>query len=123
MDPNLFHVNYERLVEVLITIVVFSFFIERALSVVFESSIFIERVKRKGSKELIALIASIGICWAWDLDALTIILASSEHITVGGTILTGAVVAGGSKASIALFKDMLGFMSSAEKARKEAKGS
>ena len=37
MDPNLFYLNYERLFEVLVTIVIFSFFIERALSVVFES--------------------------------------------------------------------------------------
>ena len=36
MDPNLIHLDYEKLFEVLITIVIFSFFVERALSVVFE---------------------------------------------------------------------------------------
>ena len=31
MDPNLFHIDFERLMEVLITIVILSFFVERAL--------------------------------------------------------------------------------------------
>ncbi len=47
MDPNLFHLDYERLFKVLITIVVFSFFVERALSVVFEMRWFINDLYRK----------------------------------------------------------------------------
>lgn len=118
MDPNLFHINYERLVEVLITIVIFSFFIERALSVFFESGIFINKTKgKKGVKEMISLVVSITVCWVWDFDAITIILVSNDHMTYGGIIITGAIVAGGSKASIALFRDVMGFMSNAEKKR------
>lgn len=122
VDPNLFRIDYERLMEVLITIVIFSFFVERALSVLFESGIFIKKTKgKKGVKETIALLTSVAVCWGWDFDALTIILVSNDHMTIGGMIITGGIVAGGSKASIALFRDMLGFMSNAEKKRIEAK--
>ena len=51
MDPNLFHLDYEKLFEVLITIVILSLFIERALSILFESRFFIERTE---SGELLA---------------------------------------------------------------------
>ncbi len=146
MDPNLFHINYERLFEVLISIVVFSFFIERALSVIFESRLFIEKTeghppqpeirneqgvviqkaapaqeKKKGVKELIAIIVSISFCYYWQFDAITIMLASHEKVTIPGMILSALIIAGGSKASMALFKDLLGFMSTAEKERRERK--
>ena len=66
MDPNLFHLDYERVFEVLVTIVIFSFLVERALSVIFESRWFINiyeaKEKRKGMKEVIALIVSIALC-------------------------------------------------------------
>lgn len=159
MDPNLFHMDYERLFEVLVTIVVLSFFIERALSVIFESRFFVEwnegyklsdfdsaghpkaastvgkdnadgteappsddtkpstSKKRGGIKELIALTVSIATCAVVEFDALTIIMASGDEMTNYGIALTGAIVAGGSKASMALFKDVMNFMSSAEKQR------
>lgn len=143
MDPNLFHLDYERLLEVLVTIVVLSFLIERALSVIFESRPFIEwnegikleegKVKpleeetsprkKKGVKELIALVVTVSTCFVVDFDALTIILASNDHVTNYGTVLTGAIIAGGSKASIALFKDVMNFMSNAERQRQEWKKS
>ena len=125
MDPNLFHLDYERLFEVLVTIVVFSFFIERALSVIFESRWFINMYeankKRKGLKEVVALIVSIAVCIFWQLDALSIIMVSHTEMQIPGYILTGAIIAGGSKASIKLFKDMMGFMSHAEEERKKSK--
>ena len=127
MDPNLFHVDYERLFEVLVTIVVLSFFIERALAVVFETRWFItiyekpnengNKKKRKGLKELIALVVSIAVCFFWKFDAFTIIVVARDKMQIPGYILTGLIIAGGSKASIKLFRDILGFMSSAEKER------
>ena len=42
MDPNLFHVNFARLLEVLAMLVVLSMILERALSILFESRFFIE---------------------------------------------------------------------------------
>ena len=123
MDPNQFFLDYDRLFEVLITIVVFSFFVERALSVLFESKWFIERYSEKNKilKEIIALFVSISVCWSWKLDAISIIVVSHSEMQIPGFILTGAIVAGGSKGSIKLFKDIMGFMSNAEKARLAAK--
>lgn len=43
MDPNLFHLDWERVGEVLATIVVLAFLLERALAVLFESRFFIKR--------------------------------------------------------------------------------
>lgn len=121
MDPNLFYLDYERLFEVLVVIVAFSFFIERALAVIFESQWFINiyeaNEKRKGLKELIALIVSIAVCVFWKFDALSILVVSHSQMQIAGYVLTGAIIAGGSKASIKFFKDFLGFMSSAEKER------
>lgn len=41
LTPKLFHIGYGRLLAALVTIGVFSFFVERALAVIFESSVFI----------------------------------------------------------------------------------
>jgi hypothetical protein len=89
MDPNLFHIDFERLMEVLITIVILSFFVERALSLLFESRAFIYRTessevvngiklasgektsdikpqtKKNGVKELISFIVSVAVCFIW----------------------------------------------------------
>ncbi len=114
MDPNLFHLDWERLGEVLIAIIVLSFLIERALAILFESRFFINRYKEKSLKEIIAVIAGAIVCWYWDFDALSMIFLK-ESVTVFGTIVTGAIIAGGSKASIRLFKDLMGVKSLAQK--------
>jgi hypothetical protein len=145
MDPNLFHIDFERLMEVLTTIVVLSFFVERALSLLFESKAFIYRTesdeivnkikkqfgeqhklaksqpKKSGVKETISLIVSVAVCFAWQFDAITITLQTKNEMTWYGMIITGAIIAGGTKGSIKLFNDVLGFKSSAEKARQEFK--
>ncbi len=56
MDPNLFRIDWEVLVEVLVTVIVLSFFIERALSLLFEHRWFVRRLSNKGLKEPIAFI-------------------------------------------------------------------
>ena len=122
MDPNLFHLDWARTFEALAGIVVLSFMIERALAVFFESRLFIDTMeggpKKKGRafKEIIALIVSIAICIIWKFDAVSIIFLTAKT-TILGSIITGAVIAGGSKASIKLFKEMMGFMSDAEAER------
>lgn len=123
MDPTLFRLDYERAFEVLTTIVILSFFVERALSVVFESRWFITMYeaneRRKGIKELLALVLSIAVCFYWQFDALSIMIASQQTMRIPGYLLTGAIIAGGTKASIKFFRDVLGFMSNAEKERLE----
>jgi hypothetical protein len=122
MDPNLFHVDWGRLSEVLIAIIVMSFLIERALAVLFESRFFINRFKEKSLKELIAFVVAAAVCWYWDFDAVSMIFLK-ENVTALGTIVTGGVVAGGSKASIKLFHDVMKIKSTAaEVATAEAGG-
>jgi hypothetical protein len=122
MDPNLFHIDYERSFEVLATIVFLSMIIERALSLLFESRPFIQRTENKhGIKELISLVVSCFVCVYWQFDALTILIVSSDRMTVPGMLITGGLVAGGSKGSIALFQGWLGFMSTAAREQKEVK--
>ena len=44
MDPNLFHLDWGRVFEVLVAIVIMAFLMERALAVLFESRIFIRHM-------------------------------------------------------------------------------
>lgn len=125
-DPNLFHLDWERTFEVLLVILVLSFLVERALSIVFESRLFLtwaqkREVEGRGSaKAMIAFAVSALVCVFWKLDAFSVILLQ-EHTTILGAILTGAIVAGASKASVKLFVDVLGVRSTAYRELKEGK--
>ena len=119
MDPNMFHIDWERLFEVLITIVVLSFFVERALAIVFENRHFVGKLKGKGIKEPIAFGLAFLVCWYWEFDALSMTILT-EKTSLLGEAITGAVIAGGSKASIKLFHDLMEVRSTA--ARESAGG-
>ena len=117
-DPNLFAIDGERLAEVLLAIIVLSFFIERALALVFEHRAFSRKLARRGLKEPLALLVSFVVCRYWDFDALSVLFVK-EHTLFWGHLITAAVVAGGSKASTKLFRDVMGVMSHAEKERQK----
>ena len=172
MDPNLFHLDWERTLEALVGIIVLSFLVERACALLFESRWWISRLedarvgKPSGSsdntpsneinpsadknavpvaenpstgetikplelkvlagqryplKEFIVFALSLAICWVWKFDAVSIIMLS-EHTQLAGYIVTAAVVAGGSKASIALFHNVLNIRSSANEQKKILQG-
>lgn len=112
MDPSLFRIDWEVLAEVLVAIIVLAFFIERALSLVFEHRLFVERLGQKGLKEPIAFLVSLGLVWYWSFDAIGVVL-HADTTSWWGYMLTAAIVAGGSKASIKLFHDLLQVKSSA----------
>ena len=140
--PDLFYIDYNILFEALVTIVVFSFIIERILAVVFESRIFINwaeetkeikeikqgdevivkgikgKPKKQGIRELIAVLISVFFILWIKFDVISVILQSSQEATMPGMVITAFLIAGGSKASTSLFRDVLGFMSSAERERK-----
>ena len=116
MDPNLFYIDWERLTEVLVVIVVLSFFVERALAPLFESKFYIKLAQGKSLKEVIAFLVGAVVCWYWDFDAFSVLL-TKEKVTLLGAVLTGAILAGGSKASIKLFRDVLKFRSTSETQR------
>lgn len=119
MDPNYFHVDGERLYEVLLAIIVLSFILERALSLIFEHKAFVDKVSGKGIKEVIAFGLAFLVCRKWDFDAVSVMLVSETTNGLGQAITAG-VIAGGSKSSLKLFQDVMHTYSSSEKARREA---
>ena len=156
MDPNLFHLDWERTIEALVGIIVLSFLVERASALLFESRWWISRFedarvgKPPGSdegppsgggnsspagdkqvkvlagrkyplKEFLVFVLALVICRVWDFDAVSIIMLS-ERTQLVGIITTAAVIAGGSKASIALFHNVLRVRSRADEERKKLRG-
>jgi hypothetical protein len=107
MDPNLFAVDWQQTGEVLMTIVVLAFIVERALAPAFESQWYLDKLGPKHVKELIGFLVSAAVCIAWKVDALSVIL-HGDHMTFMGEVVSGAVVSGGSKASLKLFRDVMG---------------
>jgi hypothetical protein len=118
LDPNLFAVNWPVLLEALSVLVVLSMIVERALAQLFDSQWFLaielDRSDRGlGSfKPLIAFVLSAAVCWLWHFDLVTMLLGNDVD-TVLGALLTGGVVAGGSKGAMKLFEDVLGWKSRA----------
>ena len=112
MDPNLFHLDWDRTFEALGGIVVLAFLLERSLALFFENRRLVRRLEGQGVKELIAFVVALAVCVRWRFDAVSIIVLS-EHTTYLGEAITAGVIAGGSKASVKLFRDVLGFRSSA----------
>ena len=120
MDPNLFHVDWEQLFEVLAAVVVLSFVVERALAIIFEHRLYVATLDQKGLKTPIAFVVAALICWHWDFDLISVLLKAGE-VSLLGKLLTAAVIAGGSKASIKLFQDIMGVQSESAKAAKAAR--
>ena len=112
MDPKLFHIEWGRVAEVMVAIVILAFFLERALALLFEHRLFLKHFKGRGLKEVIALGIAYVICSRWQFDAISLVV-TSEHVTRTGELITAAVIAGGSKASMRLFHDLMGARSSA----------
>jgi hypothetical protein len=120
MDPLLFGIKGDVVAEVLGTIVLLSLFIERALAPLFEWRIVLDKIKDKGVKEPIAFGVSLLAIYFYKFDAMAV-LFSQESSSWIGYALTAAVVAGGSKGSIKLFRDWMGWKSTAQKEYEEEK--
>ncbi len=193
MDPNLFHIDWERTLEAVVGIIVLAFLVERVTALIVETRLFVGSTKipdpgsddekretqyaldaltilradgdvekirevaatltsrhpmwppaedganytaemeqrahelirmmekrnarrqswtRLPLKEVLAFLVAGGICKWFDFDAFAIILLTKDT-SWWGPWLTGAVVAGGSKAAIKLFQDLLGVRSMA----------
>ncbi len=112
MDPNLFHLDWDRTFEVLAGVVILAFLLERALAVVFENRLILPIVEGRGVKELLSFGVAIWICRHWNFDAVSMIVLQ-PHVGWQGELITAGVITGGSKASIKLFRDVLGFKSTA----------
>lgn len=121
VDPNQFMLQWDVLFEVLAAVIVLALLIERLLALVFESKRYLRWKQRISAedpersfvhKELSAYALSAFACVIWQLDILGIIF-SHAYPSVLGSLVTAGLVAGGSKASIKLFHDVLGAKSSA----------
>lgn len=115
MDPNLFHLDWDRVWEVVAAVAVLAVLLERALAVLFEHRAFIARFDKAGVKEPIAYAASLFVCWYWDFDAISAIILRDQN-SWPGYLLTAGIVAGGSKGSQKLFTELLGVRSKAAEA-------
>ncbi len=121
MDPLQFRIDWEILTEVLVTIVVLSFFVERALSIVVENKLFVRsRLDDIGLKEILSLILSFFVVKVVGFDALAIVFRLDDP-TIPGFLITAGVISGGSKASIKFFHDVLGVKSAAVKEKDDQK--
>lgn len=67
--------------EVLAAIVVLSFFIERALSLLFEHRLFVKQLAQKGLKEPIAFLVSLAVVRYWNFDALSVVFHADTGLT------------------------------------------
>lgn len=126
MDPNTFALKWDQVFEALAALVVFSMLIERCFSLVFENKQFLAYISSpdhpnaSGLRELLVFVTCVAFCWYWKFDLPSIIM-SAPQTGVPGYIITGGVIAGGSKGSIKLFRDILGFKSGAYKDYEEGK--
>jgi hypothetical protein len=86
---------------------ILSVLIERSLALFFEQKHINLFLKGKGLKEIIAFGICYLVCTQWSIDIVSMILKIETGKTIG-FILTAAAIAGGSKASIKLFQDVIG---------------
>ena len=70
-----------------------------------------------GLKEPIAFVVALVVCIYWDFDLVSVVL-TSETTSLLGQIITAGVIAGGSKASVKLFHDVMNVRSAALAAKK-----
>lgn len=119
MAPQPLHVDADRLSETLMVIVLLAFFLERALSLVFEHPRFIRLCEREGAdlKPTLAFALAWVVCSRWGFDAISALLPRDRPSWIGVAI-TAAIIAGGSKGSLKLFHDVLDVKSNAFRAAK-----
>jgi hypothetical protein len=95
-------------------IVVLTLIIERALAVPFESKAMAPLLSQKPLKEPIAVLVSLLVCMYWHIDVITVLVQGmGSRPDFWGELLTATMIAGGSKASLKLFQDVLGIKNKA----------
>ena len=120
VDPSQYLVPWESVTEALLVVVVLSMIVERVFAVVFESERYILYQETRAAddkannKAFIASVVSILVCYIYQIDILAVI-TSEPYVSFFGVVLTGLLIAGGSKGSVALFRDFLGIKSTARK--------
>lgn len=88
-------------------ITILSLLIERSLALFFEQKHISKILEGRGIKEFIAFGLCYFVCYQWSIDVISMILKLETEKMIG-YFLTASAIAGGSKASIKLFKDVVG---------------
>jgi hypothetical protein len=107
MEPEIASLDWNAILGALVAIVILAFFIERALALLFEWRHFHNRLGTTGVKEPLAFCVALLVTWQWQFDALSQVMGA-DQVTFLGEVITAAVIGGGSKASIKLFRDVAG---------------
>ena len=107
MEPEIASLDWNAIFKALVVIIILAFFIERALALLFEWRHFHSRLGTTGVKEPLAFCVALLVTWQWQFDALSQVMGS-EQVTFLGEVITAAVIGGGSKASLKLFRDVAG---------------
>lgn len=98
--------DWQTVISVISFIAVLAILIERSLSMIFEHPLYKRLAGDLRIKEVIALSVSFVVCYAWGYDAFAKLFSGPDSLF--GYILTALAVAGGSKGSLVLFRDILG---------------
>lgn len=93
------------MIEAFLLLTVLAILIERALALLFEQKYIAPKIDGKGIKDIIAFGVCYLICSQWGIDTISKI--QNVPATSLGVVITAMAIAGGSKASIKLFKDVL----------------
>ena len=118
MEPLLFQLEWDVAFEVLATVVLLAFIVERALALLFENKFYDVPFGGTGLSEIIALSTAFGVVYYCRFDALAILMGR-EQMSWVGYLVTAATIAGGSKGAIALFHNVLNWQSSYLKSKSE----
>jgi len=101
--------DWQNIVETCAIVTIVALFVERALSLAFEHKFLLHRLS--GYKEIIAYGVSLIVCFFWEIDAISSIMTTEKQEI--GYFITAGVIAGGAKASVHLFQDVMGVRNSA----------
>lgn len=126
--------SFDTFTQVMLLLIFASFVVERSLAVVYETDVYISRFgDKKYLKPTIAILYAAAFVWIADINLVELINLGAKKAPTGIgyhwdtlstdvkniliIVVTGVFVAGGSKASLKLFRDVLNIKSSAEARR------
>lgn len=121
-DLNYFALDWGQAAEVLGAVVLLAVFIERSLALLFENEWYRKRFAHRHTKEAIAFCVALVLCIVFKFDAVGIIMKQRDWSAIG-LALTAGVVAGGSKASIKLFVDIMNIQNLTEREKEAMRAS
>lgn len=102
----------------LLTLVVLSFLLERALALIFDHEWFRLIPNNNRYKPIIAFAAAWLVCWYYSFDVLAALL-EPEGITWLGILITAGILSGGSAVVVQLVQQIWGFSRENREAKKE----